>query len=118
MKKRICALTAVLILALSMSVSAVAPRITYTPSLTFSGTTANCEVDISANSISDRITATVKLWHGSSCLETWSDSGTGYLFFSESYDDVEVGERYTMTVDYTVAGRSYPTLSVSATCRG
>ncbi len=119
MKKRICSLVAVFLLILSMTVSAADSRASaLSPSLTFDGTTATCAIDISGNTMSDSIKATVKLYHGSTCLKTWTDSGTGYLFFSETYSkNIEVGQKYKMTVDYTIAGKSYPQLSASATCR-
>lgn len=120
MKKRIFALTVLMMLALSVTVCAVetrkaAPR----PTLTFNGTTATCAVDISGESLSDKINATVKLWDGSTCLQTWMNSDTGILSFSETHSkDIKSGKSYKMTVNYTIAGKSYPQLSVSAVCRG
>ena len=119
MKKRICALAAVLVLVLSMTVQAsesrvVSPRL----ALSFDGTTAECSININGNSSSDKISVTVKLWHGDDCLKTWTDSGTGYLSFYETYDGVEVGEKYEMSATYKVGSKTYPTVSVSATCRG
>ena len=120
MKTRICALSAALILMLSMSVSALSPLSdTFSPSLSFDGTTAICEIDIWGNSSSDKISVTVKLWHGNTCLKTWTQSDTQYLFFSEEYsNEIEAGERYRMMVSYTIAGKTYPTVSVYATCPG
>lgn len=110
MKKRICALTAAFLLLLTMAVSAVEFR-TLQPSysLSFSGTTATCKVEIWADFTSARISATVKLWDGGTCLKTWTDSDTGVLSFSETHSKgVESGKSYKMTVDYTIAGKSYP----------
>lgn len=120
MKRRIFAWTAVVVLILSMSVSAVESRfITPRPSLTFSGTTATCAINIRADSSSDSISVTVKLWQGSTCLQTWTDSSTNYLFFSETYSKgITAGKTYKMTVSYTIAGKSYPQVETSATCRG
>lgn len=122
MKKRFCSLAAVLLLVLSMAVPAgaaepraVAPK----PTLTFDGTTATCEVNIVADSSSERIEATVKLWQGGTCLKTWTDSATQYLRFSESTSTgIQAGKSYQMTVDYIIAGKSYPRVSASAVCRG
>ena len=120
MKKRICALTAIFLMLLSISVNAVETRAkkpTYT--LTFDGTTAICAVDISGETLSSKISATVRLWDGSTRLKTWTDSGTGALSFSETHSkDIKSGKSYKMTVDYTIAGKSYPQLSTSAVCRG
>lgn len=120
MKKRFCVLTAVLLLLLSISVNAVETRAakpTYT--LTFDGTTAICAVNIRGDTLSAKISATVKLWDGGTCLKTWTDSDTGVLSFSETHSkDIKSGKSYKMTVDYTIAGKSYPQLSTSAVCRG
>ncbi len=120
MKKRIFALTVLMMLALSVTVCAVetrkaAPR----PTLTFNGTTATCAVDISGESLSDKINATVKLWDGMTCLKTWTDSDTGVLSFSETHSKgIQAGRTYQMTVDYIIAGKSYPRISTSAACPG
>ena len=120
MKRRICILAAAFLLLLTATAGAVELR-TLRPSysLSFSGTTATCEVEIRAESPSDKISATVKLWDGGTCLKTWTDSDTGYLFFSETHSrNITAGKSYQMTVDYTIAGKSYPQLSTSAVCRG
>lgn len=118
MKKRVCILATVL-LVLSVTAGAVETRwATPIPKLTFNGTTATCEVEIWANSTSDKISTTVKLWDGSACLKTWTDSDSGVLSFSETHSkDIQSGKSYKMTVDYTIAGKSYPQLSTSAVCR-
>ena len=119
MKRRICAWTALLMLVLSMSASAVAWADTPTPRLSFTGTTANCKIDITAPSKTDAVSVTVKLWDGSTCLKTWTQSGTHYLFFSETHSKgIEAGITYKMTVTYSIAGKSYGPLETSASCRG
>ena len=119
MKRRIFAWTALLVLVLSMSASAIARADTPTPRLSFTGTTANCKIDITAPSKTDAVSVTVKLWYGSDCLKTWTQSSTHYLFFSETYSKgIETGKTYKMTVTYSIAGRSYGPLETSATCRG
>nr|WP_325299264.1 hypothetical protein [uncultured Dysosmobacter sp.] len=120
MKRRICILAAVFLLVLSATAGAVETReLTPRPSLSFSGTTATCKVDIFAEAPSAKISATVKLWDGGTCLKTWTDSDTGVLSFSETHSrNITAGKSYQMTVDYTIAGKSYPQLSTSAVCRG
>ena len=94
-----------------------APKPTYT--LTFDGTTAICAVDSRGETLSSKISATVKLWDGGTCLKTWPDSSTGYLLFSETHSkDIKSGKSCKITVDCTIAGKSYPQLSASAVCRG
>lgn len=119
MKRRNFALAVLMMLALSVTVCAAEAReITPQPTLTFNGTTASCKVNIFADSSSYKISATVKLWDGTTCLKTWTDSDTGVLSFSKTHSkDIKSGKTYKMTVDYTVAGKSYPQLSTSAICR-
>lgn len=120
MKKRFCVLTAAFLLLLSISVNAVETRAakpTYT--LTFDGTTAICAVNIRGDTLSSKISATVKLWDSGTCLKTWTASDTSRLRFSETYSkNIQAGRTYQMTVDYIIAGKSYPRVSASATCRG
>lgn len=120
MKKRICTLTTVFLMLLSISVSAAEPRALRPQySLDFNGTTAICEVDINADSNSDIIGLTVQLWDGGTCLKTWTDTGTGALSFSETHSrGISTGKSYTMTVSYSIAGKIYPKLSTSAICWG
>lgn len=120
MKRRICAMAAVLALVLSMSVSAAVYRADApSPLLWFDGTTANCEVDVWGSSRTDRVSVTVELWHGSSRLTSWTQSGSGQVLFSKTYSKgIEKGEAYTMVVSYTIAGKSYDPVEASATCRG
>ncbi|WP_298035265.1 hypothetical protein [uncultured Dysosmobacter sp.] len=120
MKKRFCALTAVFLMLLSISVSATEPRASRPKySLNFNGTTATCDVEIWADSDSDIIGLTVQLWDGDTCLKTWTDTGTGALSFSETHSrGISAGKSYTMTVSYSIAGKIYPKLSTSAICWG
>lgn len=120
MKKRFCALCVVLLLALSVTAGAVETRwSTPVPRLTFSGTTATCDVEIWTDSDSDIIGLTVQLWDGDTCLKTWTDTGTGALNFSETHSrGISAGKSYTMTVSYSIAGKIYPKLSTSAICWG
>lgn len=119
MKRRICILAAAFLLLLTTTAGAVELRaLRPSHSLSFSGTTATCAVNIFADSDSDKISATVKLWDGGTCLKTWTDSDTGVLSFSETHSrNITAGKSYQMTVDYTIAGKSYPQLSASAVCR-
>lgn len=86
------------------------------PRLTFSGTTANCSVIVTADSSEDEIVATIKLWKGSTCLETWHENGKGYLIFK---DDISVtsGVIYELTAEVTINGIKQPKTSVSEQCK-
>lgn len=119
MKQRVCALAMVLMMAVSLMISAEARLITPTYSLDFNGTTAVCDVDIYANHTTDKIIANIKLWDGNTCLKTWTEVDYGALNFSETYSSgIQAGKTYEMTVSYTIAGKGYPQDSVSAYCPG
>lgn len=102
MGKRMLSLFGILVLVLSIPVSAAQVRaISTTPSLSFDGTQANCTVSIYANNSSEKISAIVKLWNGSTCLKTWSASGTGSLSFYQTAT-VKKGQTYKLEVSYSV----------------
>lgn len=116
MKKRVLALTLIVVMLLTMTAQAVSPRaVTNKPSLTFSGTTANCSVVVRADSTSDEISVTMKLWIGSRCIAIWSDSGNGYVYISKTADAAS-GVTYTLTADVTINGVARPQVSVSERC--
>lgn len=113
-----CAFLAILLLFCTfapIAASAVAPRVrSIIPALSFSGTTAICEVSVNTDYMTDTISAVIKLWSGSTCVKTWVRTATGYLTFNESVS-VSKGE-YTLTVDTIISGTTYPQVSVTATC--
>lgn len=83
--------------------------------LTFSGTTANCCVDITGDKMSDKISATIELRCGSQTIKTWNKSAVWHLRFSDLVD-VSKGNTYELVVDYTVNGKPKTQLSDSGTC--
>ena len=85
------------------------------PTLTFSGTTANCAVKIRADKTTDTISVTMKLWKGNSCLQTWNANGTGRVTVSKTAT-VTKGSAYKLTVDYTINGVKQTQKSVTNTC--
>ena len=116
LKKQCLILSLLLVLVLVIPVQAQTPRInTDKATLTFSGTTAYCRVRISAK-LNEDISATIKLWDGSQYIETWQENATSSLSFSESVP-VQRGRSYTLTVDYSVAGKPMPSLSSYGTCQ-
>lgn len=117
MKKSLCVMLIILLLmSATLTAYAATPRAaTIYPSITFSGTTATCKATIIGSSSSKLIVATIKLWHGSTCLETWTASGYSYVSFSETANVVK-GETYTLTVAVTEGGVSQPEASCSETC--
>lgn len=111
MKKRIIPilLLAVALLTVTASARASIGR----PRISFSGTTAYCEV-IVRNAGSD-ISVTLELWNGGTKLATWTDSGKDSASINETYE-VKKGEKYTLKGSCTIDGKSYTLSPVSATC--
>ena len=117
MRKRIVALTIVVVLLLTVSAAAVTARgVSVSPLLYFEGTTAVCEVLAAGNTANDIIYAGIKLMHGNEVVESWYPSATGILDFSETVE-VTYGETYTLTVRvYTTTATNLPEVSVSGKC--
>lgn len=115
---RKCALLLVVVLVLSIPLNAYAatPRfLNIMPELTYNGTTANCSVTIVASTTSQEIIATMKLWYGSTCLETWTARGEGYVFWDDTAT-VTRNRTYKLTVDVTVDGVAEPQVYVESRC--
>ena len=82
------------------------------PNISYSGNVATCVVNIYGNSTSDHLEATIKLWRGNSCIETWEETGNGYIFFSETAT-ITPGSTHTLTVDLWVNGVAQDRVSFS-----
>ena len=116
MRKASILLALLLLVAIFTTAQASPARISPAyPSLSFSGTTANCSVYIKADNLNDSISATIQLWQGSSCVATWYASGVGSLTHSAS-KAVTSGLQYTLTVDANINGSSIPRVSTTKTC--
>lgn len=85
------------------------------PSLSFSGTTANCKVTVSE--FNKQISVTMTLWDGNTCIATWSDNGKSAVSLSGSCA-VESGKSYTLKVSGTSGGSPLSVPSVTKTCNG
>ena len=115
MKKTALLLAIILVLSMPLNVSA-APRILgINPTLGFTGTTAECEVTVVGNMMSEYIEVTMKLMRGSYCEASWSDSGYGYVYMYEE-DTVTKNRTYSLVVEVKVDGVASSPVSVSATC--
>lgn len=84
-----------------------------TPSLTFTGNTANCSVSIVY--LGKSINATLELWQGNTRLASWSDSAVSRLSISEEYPVVS-GRTYTLKVSGTAGGSPISAAPVTGTC--
>lgn len=115
MKKKWLYVVTVVLFIVSMSLNAVALErsTSYIPSLSFTGTTANCSVVIvsSGNSIN----ATLQLWHGNTLVKSWSGSGTSRLVIRGTYNATS-GQSYTLSAVGTVGGVSFTSTSITKTC--
>lgn len=116
MKKRILPLVLLFAMLLSIPTYAASPRlITIRPAISFNGTTANCRVTVSGNHGTDKIEAVVVLWDGNEVVEDWYPTGKGSLLFSDT-TTVKKGKTYELTVDVTINGMKYDTVSIDGTC--
>lgn len=119
MKRKMLIFLIVVLIFASMPICALANTsriIVATPTLSFNGTTANCSLHVTANYLSDEIDAVIKLWDGSTCLNTWTVSGTGVLVFSDSYK-VTLNREYTLTADVVINDVSRPRVSITKKCQ-
>lgn len=116
MWRRALTLSLVLLFTLALTAQAAPMRAPgLDKSLSFSGTTATCKATVYGDHGTDTVSLTVKLWQGTTCLETWSASGTGYAKVNKTAT-VTRGKTYKMTVDFTVNGVAEPQLSITKTC--
>lgn len=98
MKKRILAMVSALMIILTIPAYAVQSRApAVLPSLSFSGTTATCDVLATSDGITDDIYLEIELWRGSVKIEDWTASGEGFIDFSETAS-VAKGNTYTLKV--------------------
>ena len=117
MKKQVLALVMVLVMLMGVAAQAAGPIEApgVTPRLSFNGTTATCIAVVRGSKTSDTVKATVKLWTGSTCLRTWTASGTYSVRFSKTAT-VTKGKTYKLTVDYTINGVKQPQKAITRTC--
>lgn len=103
---RIPALFLALALTLSLSVAAVTPRYVVTtrctPALSFSGTTATCDLRVSADK-GAKITGTLTLYRGSTEVKSWDVDETTSVSFRDTCT-VTKGYSYKLVADLTVTG--------------
>ena len=114
MKKIVATILLIALLVVPTATCANARAIvTIEPGISFATTAVVSTVDIYATSIYDEISAVIKLYQGNSCIATWNASDVGYLSF-KSVKVVDKGYTYTVTVDATIDGTTYDTVSHSA----
>lgn len=83
------------------------------PYLSFSGTTAFCEGMV--RSVGDEISITLTLFHGTTVLNSWTESGTDSVQISEQMQVIK-NESYILELSGEIDGVQFEPLSVSGTC--
>ncbi len=91
-----------------------ADRATFSPSLSFSGTTASCYVRIKDRG--KQITATMELWHGTTKVDSWTGTATSTLILNETHNGCVSGWTYTLKINGTIGGVAFSEVTVSAIC--
>ena len=71
--------------------------------LSFSNNAAICKCEISADSSSDWISATMELWRGTTMLNSWSTSGAESISMDET-ESVTRYQTYRLVINYSVNG--------------
>ena len=113
--RKMSLILAVVLLVTTLAVPAMAaqPRaVSVIPSITVEGNTATCYVSCVGERTSDELVATMRLYRGSTLIDSWVESGNGYVFSTETRT-VTSGYTYTLTVDLVINGNACPTFSAS-----
>ena len=114
MYKRIIALTVAFLLLLSMSAFAAEQRLTVpAPNLSFSGTTAYCNVSVS--DYGSDINVTLTLYRGWSTIASWSGSGRHEVYVSGTAA-VKDGLEYKLVASGTIDGVAFTSVEVWGPC--
>ena len=114
-KKIILCLLVMLMLFTAVSVQAATSRaVRASLQLTFDGTQANCSVVITADMLTDTISATMQLKQGNTIIDSWSSSSNGFLILRETAP-VEENKTYTLVVTYSINGVVRPSISSTET---
>ena len=115
MRKTALLLVIILVISIPLSVSAAPRAMEIEPVLRFSGTTANCEVIVVGNNMSESIEVTMELMRGTYCVDRCTSSGYGYIHM-EKTATVTSGRTYQLVVYVTFRGEALSPVSVTGTC--
>lgn len=117
MKKKVlaCFFLAIMVISLNAQAAETPERRIgdITPTLTFNGTTAVCELSIAQPN--KKICATMELWQGKQLIDSWSGEGNGSLFLSETCA-ASKGKTYTLKAYGTIGGESFTARNVTKVC--
>ncbi len=116
MKKNILPVIVALALFLNMPAKAANEKAYQMfPKLYFNGTIAMCSAICLADNEADEIEATLSLYQGPSCIDSWSGKGSGTLFVSGQHN-VTSGKEYRLILTYSVNGKTQTPSEVIETC--
>ena len=116
MKKRVISIVAVIVaLAAVFTFVAAARAASARPTLTFTGTTANCSVTCTGNDSSDTIKVSMTLRENGTPVAGWNGSGTDYVTLAKTYA-AKSGATYTLVVNYSINGVAQAATSTTKTC--
>ena len=115
MRKVALLMAIILVISMPLTVSAAPRALGINPTLEFDGTTANCDVMVVGNNISEHIEVTMKLMNGYYCVASWYDDGYGYV---RMHGDAAVtkGCTYTLVIEVTINDVVQPPVSINGTC--
>lgn len=115
MRKQIMSLLLVFVLCFSVPVASASDTrgIIRRPNLKINGTTAYCDVNYRTGDSDTQISVTLTLKQGSTTVDSWSDSGKGFVIISETAT-VQTGKTYDLVMNSTVNGKPQPEVTVSA----
>lgn len=115
MKKGFLCLLLLMSMILAVPAYAASARtIDVVPDIEFNGTTATCTVRIMGDRTTDKISATMSLWQGSTLIDSWSANGAGILKIDETAQVVR-NLTYNLTVNYSINGIAQVPVSISRT---
>ena len=112
MRRVLAMVLVVLLLATSLSYAGTL-GVTKSMKLTFSGTTANCMLTVKSSGAA--IDATLKLYHGTTMIDSWSASGTGSVTIGETHNCVS-GQTYRLEAEVTVNGSPVSIAPITKKC--
>ena len=100
---------------LMISAAAITPRYADLVSgLNFDSNVAACSARVLGTSGSDTITLTMVLKHGSTVINSWSATGSGWVKL-EKTATVQANKTYTLYVDVVYNGEVWPTITHTKT---
>ena len=113
MSKRSLCLGLVIVLLFTSIAFAASNAYSITPSLSFTGTIANCQVVISAPG--KDIDVTMELYNGSTRVGYWHKTATSYVNLNKT-KPVSSGNTYTLEISGTIDGEDIDGVPVTKTC--